>query len=347
MEKLSCSLKIAFVFIGTVVGAGLASGQEITQFFTIYGYKSFFGILICLIIYILMSFFIINTSLKYKLNSYDGFISTVSPGIFGTIINSLTTFFLIGSSSIILAGSGALIHQYFRTSRWIGIIIMILISLFVLLKGTAGLIKINSFIVPSLITIIITIFILYISFYKQINLFEVKSIPALKSNWLFSSFIYGGFNILCCSGVLVPLSREINDKHCLLMGCILGSLGLTLLVFIINFLLMLNIPYIFKYEIPLLYIANRFGKLMQSLLLFVIWLEMFSTEVSDIYSVGKNFEEVFNLSYKKAVILIILITIPVSCIGFIKLISLLYPVFGIVSLIFMLQCLIFYTKNRH
>lgn len=347
MEKLLCSLKIAFVFIGTVVGAGLASGQEITQFFSIYGYKSFFGILICLVIYISMSFFIINTSLKYKLNSYDGFISIVSPGMFGTIINSITTFFLIGSSAIILSGSGALIHQYFKVSRWIGIIIMIFIAVFVLLKGTEGLIKINSIIVPSLIVIIVAIFILYITFYKQINLSEIKSVTAIKSNWILSAFIYGGFNIICCSGVLVPLSKEIKDKHCLLAGTILGSLGLTLLVVIINFLLILNIPYIFKYEIPLLYIANRFGKLVQLLLLLIIWLEMLSTEISNIYSVGKNFEEIFNLSYKRAVILIILITIPVSCIGFIKLISFLYPAFGAISLIFILQCLIFRIKNKH
>ena len=35
--------KVASIFIGTVVGAGLASGKEIYQFFSIYGLKSFFG----------------------------------------------------------------------------------------------------------------------------------------------------------------------------------------------------------------------------------------------------------------------------------------------------------------
>jgi uncharacterized membrane protein YkvI len=344
-KKLLISLQIAAVFIGTVVGAGLASGQEITQFFTIYGYKSFFGILLCFIIYILMSFFIINISSKYKLNSYDGLISLVSPGILGIIINSLTTFFLIGSSSIILAGSGALIHQYFGISKWVGIIAMVLISLFVLFKDTKGLIKINSFIVPCLITIILTIFIIYILFYREINISQINTISGFKSHWIFSSLIYGCFNILCCSGVLVPLCKEIKNTNLLMRGVLLGSLGLTLLALIINFLLILNVPYIFKYEIPLLYIANRFGKSLQILLLFVMWLEMFSTEVSNIYSTAKNFEEVFNLPYKRACVLIIIITIPISQIGFTKLISFLYPAFGIVSLIFILQCLIFYIKK--
>ncbi|WP_446898074.1 YkvI family membrane protein [Clostridium sp. LBM24168] len=346
-KKLLTSFQIAAVFIGTIVGAGLASGQEISYFFTTYGYKSFFGILVCLLIYILVSFFIINISLKYRLNSYDGLISLVNPGILGIMINSLTTFFLIGSSSIILAGSGALIHQYFNISKWVGISTMICLSLFILFKDTKGLIKINSFIVPCLIIIIFTIFILYIFFYREINISEIKNISALKSNWLFSSLIYGSFNILCCSGVLVPLCKEIKEKRCLLGGVLLGACILTLLALIINFLLILNIPYIFEYEVPLLYIANRFGKFIQILLLGIIWLEMFSTEVSNIYSIGKNFEEVFHLSYKQSVILIVIITIPISQIGFTKLISFLYPAFGIISLIFIFNCLIFYIKNHN
>ncbi|HBC95460.1 MAG TPA: transporter [Clostridium sp.] len=344
-KRIFLIFQISAVFIGTVVGAGLASGQEISQFFTQYGYKSFLGILICCIVYITMSIIIINLSIKYKLNSYDGLILLVSPGFLGLVTNFLTTFFLIGGSSIILAGSGALIHQYFGISRWIGIFFMAFISAVVLFRETKGLIEINSIIVPSLIIVILTLFLLYLIFYRDIDLSLIKNIPYRKNNWLLSSLVYSGFNILCCSGVLVPLSLSINRKKSLIAGAIIGSLGLTFLAFIINFLLILNIPYIFKYEIPLLYIANRFGKLFQTMLLFIIWLEMFSTEVSDIYSVSKNFQEIFNISYNKSVILIILIAIPISQVGFINLISFLYPAFGVVSFIFILQCIIFYIKD--
>ncbi len=42
MKSIIKVFQVAFVFIGTIVGAGLASGKEITNFFTVYGYKSFF-----------------------------------------------------------------------------------------------------------------------------------------------------------------------------------------------------------------------------------------------------------------------------------------------------------------
>jgi uncharacterized membrane protein YkvI len=173
----------------------------------------------------------------------------------------------------------------------------------------------------------------------------VKSVPKYKSNWLLSTFLYSGFNILGCSGVIVPLSNETRNKKSLLWGIVLGALVLTGLSFMINLMMLLNVPYIFKYEIPLLYIAHRFGNLIQILLVGIIWLEMFSTEVSNVYSVGKAVTQIFNIPYKTAVILIILVAIPISQIGFVNLISVIYPAFGVISLLFMAECIYFYFKK--
>jgi uncharacterized membrane protein YkvI len=344
---IGLAFQIAAVFIGTIVGAGLASGQEIRQFFTEYGYRGFGGILICCLIYIVIGFMITSISLKYNLKSYTELINLVlRPKIFASFTDGITSLFLLSGAAIILAGSGALIHQYFGVSKWIGILLMAVVSLLVLLRDTKGLIEINSFIVPSLIIVIITIFTMYIFFNKDVvSLSFVKSVPHYKTNWIFSSLLYSGFNILGCSGVIVPLSAEIKNKKSMLWGIIMGALVLTGLTFMINLLLLLNVPYIFKYEIPLLYISHRFGNLIQIVLVCIIWLEMFSTEVSDVYSVGKAITQIFKIPYKTAVVLIILIAIPISQVGFVNLISVIYPAFGVISLLFMMECVYFYLKN--
>lgn len=342
-------LNMAAVFIGTIVGAGLASGQEITQFFTSYGTSSFWGILICFIIYSAMSYFIIKISVTYRLNSYKSLIQLVSPGILGLITDFFTSFFLVCSAAIIMAGSGALIHQCFGVSNLIGVLIMSIVSITILLRDTKGLLEINSFIVPALIIVITSIFLLYIVTEKTSGMPVITSIKGYKNFWFISCLLYGGFNILCCSGVLVPLSTENSNIKVLIVGCILGAAVLTILCSMINYMLLLNIPNIYQYDIPLLYISHRFGNLAQIMLLVIIWFEMFSTEVSDVYSVGKALKEAYNISYKKSVIIIILISIPISSIGFSNLIRVLYPCFGIISLIFMVQCIIFYfnkCRNR-
>lgn len=345
-KNLSLIFQIAAVFIGTIVGAGLASGQEIKQFFTYYGYKSFIGIIVCFFIYVLVSPIITKISLRYKLTSYRELITLVSPGFLGEVTDIITSFFLITGCGIILAGSGAILCEYFKISKWVGIILMAVFSILTLLRNTKGLIEINSFIVPCLITVITTIFIIYLVFdRKAFNFTYIKEIPHVKDNWLLSCLIYGSFNLLCCCGVLVPLCTELHDNKSLNKGVFLGALGLTVLTIMINLLLMVNIPGIYSFEIPLLYVAKSLGRILQIILIAIILLEMFSTEVSDAYSVAKTLEKSLKLSYKKSIFLIIFAAIPISQIGFSNLITVIFPAFGAISFIFIIQCVIFYYKK--
>ena len=200
--------QIAAVFIGTVVGAGLASGKEITQFFTSFGVTSFLGILFCGVFYVLMGSIIAKIGIKYNLNSYSDVLKIISPNLLGKITGVITTFYLISSASIILAGSGALINQFFGIPKIIGSLIMLCIACVFLLRGTEGLIEVNSFIVPALLCTITLILVLYFLFCKDsISLQYISSFEPPKDGVFISTILYAGYNILCCSGVLVPLTN--------------------------------------------------------------------------------------------------------------------------------------------
>ena len=339
--------QIAFVFIGTIVGAGLASGKEITEFFTSYGLVSFIGIIFCGAFYIIMGTIISQISIRYELNSYSDVIKVISPNILGKFTGAITTVYLISSASIILAGSGALINQFFGIPKIIGTLIMIALASFFLLRGTDGLIEVNSFIVPALLSTITLIFILYIIFCgDNLSISYISQFTPPKKGVLISTILYAGYNTLCCSGVLVPLSNETRKSKIMVSGIALGAIGLTVLSTIINILLLINQPYIYKYEIPLLLCAQRFGNIIQALLLIIIWLEMFSTEVSDVYSISKTLEQTFKLPFKKGIFIVLAFALPISQIGFSNLITTLYPMFGILSLIFITQCIYFFYKNK-
>ncbi|MBU5453943.1 YkvI family membrane protein [Caproiciproducens sp. MSJ-32] len=346
-EDLSRIFQIAFVFIGTIVGAGLASGQEILNFFTSYGLASFIGIIFCGFFYILIGTIASKISIKYNLNSYAELMNIVSPNILGKLTSVITTLFMLSSASIILAGSGALLNQFFGIPKFIGSLIMMAVAIFFLLRDTNGLIEVNSFIVPILIFTITIITVLYFLFCKDvlsldfINMFEPK-----KTGIVLSTLLYSAFNSTSSCGVIVPLSNKIKKPRTMILGVILGAVGLTILSFIINLLLMINQPYIYEYEIPLLLVAQRFGTVIQALLLTVILLEMFSTEISDVYSISKTLNRVFKINFKQAIFLVILIAFPISTLGFSKLIKTLYPIFGSLCLIFISQTIIFYIKNR-
>ena len=346
-KELLKVFQVATVFIGTIVGAGLASGKEITEFFTMYGINSFLGIIACGIFYIIMSSIISKISIDYNLSSYSDVINIISPNILGKFTGFITTFFLISSASIILAGSGALIHQFFGIPKILGSLIMISIAVFFLLRDTEGLIEVNSFIVPGLILTLTLITTLYFSFCKDtISFSNISSFPPQKSGLAISTILYAGYNTLSASGVLVPLSTQMKKTKTMIIGVITGAIGLTILCLMINLLLTVNQPYIYNYEIPLLFVANRFGNIIQALLLVIIWLEMFSTEVSDIYSISKTLEQSFNIKFKKAIFIVLGVALLISQFGFGNLITKLYPMFGLLSLIFISQCIIFFFKHK-
>lgn len=346
-ENIKLIFQVATVFIGTIVGAGLASGKEITQFFTQYGIKSFIGIIGCGIFYIIIGSIISKISIHNELNSYSDVINLISPNLIGKFTGFITTLFLISSASIILAGSGALIQQFFGIPKIIGSLIMVCISLFFLLKGTDGLIEVNSFIVPGLIITITLITILYFSFSPDtVSMDNILSFKPKRTGIFLSTLLYAGYNTLSASGVVVPLSNQIKKPKVMAIGIISGVTGLTILCSMINLLLTVNQPYIYNYEIPLLFVANRFGNIIQAVLLMIIWLEMFSTEVSDVYSISKTLEQSFNLEFKKVIFVVILIALIISQFGFGNLITRLYPLFGLLSLLFISQCLFYYFKNK-
>lgn len=347
-KEISKVFQVGAVFIGTIVGAGLASGKEITEFFTSYGLSSFIGIIICGIFYVAMSTIISKISIAYKLDSYSDVMNIISPNLFGKLTGVITTLYLISSASIILAGSGALINQFFNIPKLLGSIIMLILAFFFLLRETDGLIEVNSFIVPTLITTVIILGVLYFLFAPDMLTIEhITKFEPVKSGITISTILYAGYNTLCCSGVLVPLSNQIKKPKTMTLGIIVGVIGLTCMCLLINLLLTINQPYIFKYEIPLLFVAQRFGNVIQALLLCIIWMEMFSTEVSDVYSIAKSLKQSFNIEFKKGIIIVLLIALPISQLGFSSLITTLYPLFGLLSLIFISQCIYFYFKHKH
>lgn len=347
MKEKVLVIQLATIFVGSIVGAGLSSGRELSQFFSAYGYKGFMGLLICAAAYILVGSMIVNISMKYKVKSYNEFITLVCPRGVSQFTNIILSLFLVSSTAIIFAGSSAVIHQYFGVPKWIGFILMVVCSIIFLLRNTEGLFEVNSVIVPLLTVIMTAIFISFIiKSPETISLGYMSALPCEKHNWFASSFVYTGFNIISVVGILVPLTYELRNPKAIKRGIALGTLILTIVSAFIVFLMLVNSTYPKLYEIPILQVAMQGGRMLQVGLLLVIWLEMFSSQISNIYSLTRCLESKLHISYRKGIFIILAVAAPFSLIGFSKLVDILYPVYGVLSLAFVMCCVIFYMKDN-
>ena len=143
--------KITFVIIGTIIGAGFASGQEIYAFFNKYGFNGLIGIFVSIS---LMSYIIYKTFkvvLENNINNYEEFIKTIMPQklknnkILRLTISNIINIFLLISFNIMVAGFATYFVQELNVSKWFGAILIAILTFITLLKNIDGVIKINTF----------------------------------------------------------------------------------------------------------------------------------------------------------------------------------------------------------
>ena len=101
-------LKGLFVIIGTLIGAGFASGQEIYIFFYKYGTNGIIGIAISSLLIGIIVYKVLEISRKKQIKNYKEFLGILVKNenqlnIFNTVIN----IFILITFYIMIAGFGA------------------------------------------------------------------------------------------------------------------------------------------------------------------------------------------------------------------------------------------------
>lgn len=151
-------LKVVFVIIGTLIGAGFASGQEIYAFFFSFGIKGLVGILISSFIIgitIYKTFKIIH---KNHIDNYGDFLNSfIENKKVKDITNIIINIFILVSFYIMIAGFGAYLQQEFYINSIIGSSILAILCLILFKTNVNGLVKVNEILIPILIIIVILI----------------------------------------------------------------------------------------------------------------------------------------------------------------------------------------------
>lgn len=315
--------------MGTVVGAGFASGQEIMHFVTRFGEKSMLIVLVCTVLLMIAGDKILNISRKIQAESYHEMNHFLFGKQVGNWVNALSFVMLLFITGVMLAGSGALFLQYGPFFRQLGILFTAFFVFLVVTRGMSGILIVNTFVVPAMILLNLVIF--GISFYtKGLPSF---SLPAPSDSWLASPFLYSSFNLSLALAVLVPLASESNKPSILKAGGFLGGLGLGLLLFLSNYSLTANFNEIAGAEIPMAKIVSQWNPFLHHFFNMVIFGEIFTTLVGNIFGLSKQVQSLYpRIPFNKLILLLILVSYVISQFGFARLVHFFYPIFGYISI---------------
>lgn len=338
-------LKVVFVIIGTLIGAGFASGQEVYLFFFSYGMKGLICILISSIIIGVVIYSTFNILNKYKINTYKDFLNILIPKNtkLKIIANFIINIFILITFFIMIAGFGAYFEQEIGINRLVGSLILAIITFIVFMTSIKGVVKVNELIVPILIGFIFIIGIISIKNIHILNL-ENYVIRTNYTNFALSAVLYSSYNSILLIPVLITLNNYVKNKKQIFYISFISAI-VTMLLSVIIFLLLVRVDVdISKLEMPVVYVVSNMFKILRYIYGVIILGSIFTTAislgVSFLQNTAKN-----KKGYTQISIIMCITSVIISKFGFSNLVSLLYPIFGYLGLIQILRlCVIKISK---
>ena len=324
-------LEIVFVLVGTFVGAGFASGKEIFNFFTIYGYAGIFSVLLFSFFLFCLIFKCLKIKMNLKINHYYDFLvyleqkhSFFNHKIFLLIIN----IFLASSFYIMVIALSSLFNYQFHIAKVITITTAIIICFFVFYKKEIHFIyMINSILMPLLIIFMLSLCIGNTNWTRLDTSFFISESSFFTS--IFMGLLYFSYNSLLLVPILFDLKIEPSLKRNFNIA-FLYSLIIFVLTFLLNLLLLSFFRYIYMLELPILYIANHSMKLFSYCYFFIFLSAIFTTMISSGYSFSRNFSE---KHFTKKLLLFLLFSFVFCVFSFSSLINFFYPLFGFLGFV--------------
>lgn len=325
-------IKVASVYMATIIGAGFASGQEIVQFFTAYEKGGFYGILLAGILFSIIGCLVLDKVYKGRIRNYNEFIYPLLGIKTGRFVEAAATVFMFCLFCIMIAGAGNILYQKLGFSFLVSVIIMGLLCMFFMSGSIKGIAALSTAVTPVLIIGILATG-LYVVIFRDISTFNIVVIlRGMRYNWFASAILYVGYNsimsIMLMSGMFAYLKSEKTAR----LGGILGGMMLCFAALILYAALFLNNSGRSDAELPFLQLVSKYDVLMGVLYSGLLWLAMFLSAATSGYCFvdrvcGRTGKSRFTITA-----IVCAAAVPLSTVGFSKLIAYIYPVFGYLGL---------------
>ena len=308
------------VILGTMIGAGFASGRELLDFFAQYGKIGLWNTIL------VNSIFSIVIVMALKKQDMVG-MKTHKNNILNGVLNRLTGLFSACSFCIMISAIGAFLEEQLQFPFWYGVIVASLIGYCLLMQKFQGIKWIHVCLVPLIIMGITAIFALGI---PGSNPSAMANGEANKA--VLSAFFYAGYHFLLLIPMLIHLQTlHLNYGESMSVGILFMVFNSSLMIHEC-FLLRAFYPAILSKELPNLYIASTVSEGVKWLYSFVMLGAILTTACSSGYHFLKTGRKD---NYSRNAMLLCLFSFWFSKVGFARLIRICYPIFGILGWLYL------------
>lgn len=336
-------LRIASAFIGIIVGAGFASGNEILQYFTSFGYMGTLGALLATLLFAYLGMMLTRVGSYLQTPSHDVAIYRLSGPYLGKIVDGIIILTLFGVGVVMVAGAGSLLQQHFAIPASIGSGIMTILIILTVVMPIQRVITLIGSITPFLI-VALALICLYSLFSYDRSLAELEpialSVESSLPNWFISAINYVSFNIAVGAGMALVMGGSEPNRKLATIGGLLGGIGVGVLIMIAHLAIFLKVDRVAGYDLPLLKIIQDISPVLGFCMAIVLFGMIYNTGVAMYYAFVARFTP---MQTKRAYLFAIgtgVVGYVASFAGFTQLVAYLYPLIGYLGL-FLIAILIY------
>jgi len=326
IKKQLTTFDIIFTYIGTIIGAGFASGQEINTFFCSYGIGGISGIIVATLFFIYLSRYLIKKGYEISAESYENYFIGIESEKVKRIFDAFVIFFLMGSVTAMMSGAGAFTEQVLGFNKYIGSIFFVVVVVGLVIGGIKYIANINKVVVPFII--VATLIISYLGVKSGNNVLILNDVKSINIKPIFSGILYACFNIVTAIAILPVLGSNAKNENSIKKATLIGGIAIGLMVFLAYVAMLANYDIIRNIEIPIEVIARKIGVISGYIYSTSFLIAIFTTAVSSLYGVYTRFGE--NKFY---LLLVVILTYICSLAGFSTVVAYLYPFMGYMGII--------------
>ena len=332
-------VKIMGAYIAWVMGSGFATGQEILQFFTSYGYNSFILVVINLAGFLLIGPAILKAGAAHKDDEdYDQFVYFCGRRV-GAFYRWYVPLSLFAGMVILVSGAGATLQQYFGLNHYVGALIMAALAFVAYAAGFQRFVHVVSFVGPLIIAF--TIFVGLVTVTRDFDgLAAAAQHEAVMADcrpaafWWLSGILYISYNLTGGSSYYTALGKTAGSCKEAVWGAVLGSCALMLGVLLMNSAILANIGVAGTLGVPTLYLAEKISYVLGAVFSVVLILGIFSSCSAMLWTVSEKFVV---QGTKKSYIFaacVAVVSFVLGLLPFADLIGVVYPYLGYIGLVY-------------
>ena len=333
-------IRYAGMYVGAIIGAGYASGQETLQFFVSYGYAGIIGTLIAIVLFAWYGTMFMELGHKLHTNSHKEVFTYLCGPKIGAVFDWILVFFLFGVVSIMIAGGGASLNQYFGVNLMVGRIIIAVLTVGTVILGFNSALNALGFLSPLIViaTLAISIGTIGANFGGIADAgAQIRNLEIAKATpfWWSSVFIYISYCVLPAVPALASIGNGEKDAKVIRRSGMLGGslLGIAILFMVLATLS--RIVDVSAMEVPFLEVARQMSPVIGGIFAFILLFAVYTTSVPILYGFSVRFAEDGTARFKILTLAAGCIAFAAGLVPFSKLVGTVYPLLGYLGLVIM------------